>query len=118
MRITKDYCHQLVEGIFNTMKHMGIWQGETGEIREPIVEKEADSVIFFNAPRAGIFIPSAKHWELLEAGEEVGCIVDPLRGEVLSRIISEDRGILFTIREYPVVGEGSLVGRLLKREVL
>jgi hypothetical protein len=39
-----------------------------------------------------------------------------LRGEVLSQIVSEDRGILFTIREYPVVGEGSLIGRLLKRK--
>jgi hypothetical protein len=97
------------------MKQMGIWQGGVEDVREPIVEKEADSVVFFNAPQAGVFIPSAKHWELLEAGEEVGCIVDPLRGEVLSRIVSEDRGILFTIREYPVVGEGSLVGRLLKR---
>jgi hypothetical protein len=115
MRITKNYCYQLVCGIFNTMKQMGIWQGEVEDVREPIVEKEADSVVFFNAPKAGIFVPSAKHWELLEAGEEVGCIVDPLRGEVLSRIVSEDRGILFTIREYPVVGEGSLVGRLLKR---
>jgi hypothetical protein len=116
MRITKGYCYQLVEGIFNTMKNMGIWQGEVGDVREPIVEMEADSVVFFNAPHAGIFVPSAKHWEMLEAGDEVGCIVDPLRGEVLSQIVSEDRGILFTIREYPVVGEGSLIGRLLKRK--
>jgi hypothetical protein len=115
MRITKEYCFQLVDGIFNTMKNMGIWQGEVRDVREPIVESEAEGVVFFNAPCAGIFIPSAKHWEMLEIGDEVGCIVDPLRGEILSRIVSEDRGILFTIREYPVVGEGSLVGRLLKR---
>jgi predicted deacylase len=115
MRITKEYCRQLVEGIFYTMKKMGIWRGETTEVREPIVAEEADSVVFFNAPCAGIFVPSAKHWELLEAGDEVGYIADPLKGEVLSRIVTEDRGLLFTIREYPVVGEGSLVGRLLKR---
>jgi hypothetical protein len=115
MRITKEYAYQLADGIFNTMKNMGIWQGEVKKVREPIVEAEADGVVFFNAPCAGIFVPSARHWEMLEIGDEVGCIVDPLRGEVLSRIVSNDRGILFTIREYPVVGEGSLIGRLLKR---
>jgi predicted deacylase len=114
MRITKGYCEQLVDGIFNTMKKMGIWQGEVKSVREPIVADEASGVVFYNAPKAGIFIPTAKHWEMLEVGEEVGRIVDPLRGEVLSTIISEDRGILFTIREYPVVDEGSLIGRLLK----
>jgi hypothetical protein len=115
MRITREYAYQLSDGIFNTMKEMGIWQGEVKKVREPIVESEAEGVVFFNAPCAGIFVPSARHWEMLEVGDDVGCIVDPLKGEVLSRIVSEDRGILFTIREYPVVGEGSLIGRLLKR---
>jgi hypothetical protein len=115
MRITREYAYQLSDGIFNTMKEMGIWQGEVEKVREPIVESEAEGVVFFNAPCAGIFVPSARHWEMLEVGDDVGCIVDPLKGEVLSRIVSEDRGILFTIREYPVVGEGSLIGRLLKR---
>jgi hypothetical protein len=117
MRITKEYCIQLVDGIFNTMKNMGIWQGEVNEVRKPIVADESESVVFFNAPKSGIFLPSAKHWKMLEAGDEVGCIINPLEGEVLCRIVAEDRGILFTIREYPVVDEGSLIGRLLKTEV-
>jgi hypothetical protein len=118
MRITKEYCNQLVDGIFNTMKNMGIWQGEVNPVRKPIVAAdEEQSVVYFNAPNAGIFIPTARHWEMLEAGDEVGRIVDPLSGEVLSTIISNNRGILFTIREYPVVDEGSLIGRLLKRNV-
>jgi hypothetical protein len=117
MRITKEYCIQLVDGIFNTMKNMGIWQGEVNEVRKPIVADESESVVFFNAPKSGIFLPSAKHWKMLEAGDEVGCIINPLEGEVLCRIVAEERGILFTIREYPVVDEGSLIGRLLKTEV-
>jgi hypothetical protein len=118
MRITKEYCNQLVDGIFNTMKNMGIWQGEVNPVRKPIVATdEEQSVVYFNAPNAGIFIPTARHWEMLEVGDEVGQIVDPLKGEVLSTIIANDRGILFTIREYPVVDEGSLIVRLLKRNV-
>ncbi len=116
MRITKEYCIQLVDGIFNTMKKMGIWQGEVNEVRKPIVADESESVVFFNAPKSGIFLPSAKHWKMLEVGDEVGCIINPLEGEVLCRIVAEERGILFTIREYPVVDEGSLIGRLLKTD--
>jgi hypothetical protein len=116
MRITKEYCIQLVDGIFNTMKKMGIWQGEVNEVRKPIVADESESVVFFNAPKSGIFLPSAKHWKMLEVGDEVGYIINPLEGEVLCRIVAEERGILFTIREYPVVDEGSLIGRLLKTD--
>lgn len=43
----------------------------------------------------------------------VGQIVDSLRGEVLAEVVTPESGILFTIREYPVVDEGSLIGRLL-----
>jgi hypothetical protein len=103
-----------VDGIFNTMKEMDIWQGDVNDVRKPIVADESESVVFFNAPKSGIFLPSAKHWKMLEVGDEVGCIINPLEGEVLCRIVAKDRGILFTIREYPVVDEGSLIGRLLK----
>ena len=114
MRITKAYCEQLADGLMNTMKMLGIWQGETRSVREPIVDDRADGVVFFNAPRAGIFVPEAKHWTELAEGDKVGDIVNPLTGEVLSGITTPEKGILFTIREYPVVDEGSLVGRLLK----
>jgi hypothetical protein len=114
MRITKEYCLQLVDGIFHTMKQMGIWQGEVPKVRNPIIADESERVVFFNAPKSGIFLPTAEHWKMLEVGDEVGRILDPLEGEVLCKITAAERGILFTIREYPVVDEGSLVGRLLK----
>lgn len=115
MRITKAYCQQLADGLMNTMKVLGIWQGEVNAVREPIVDDRADGVVFFNAPKAGIFVPEAKHWTKLEKGDTVGNIVNPLTGEILAKIQTPENGILFTIREYPVVDEGSLVGRLLKR---
>lgn len=115
MRITKAYGTQLADGLMNTMRALGIWQGAAYPAREPIVDARADGVVFFNAPKAGIFVPEAKHWTTLERGDVVGRIVNPLTGDVLSEITTPERGILFTIREYPVVDEGSLVGRLLKR---
>lgn len=114
MRITKGYCEQLADGLMNTMKELGIWQGEVKLVREPIVENRSDGVVFFNAPKAGVFVPVAKHWTTLEKGDKVGNIVNPLTGEILAEITTPEKGILFTIREYPIVDEGSLVGRLLK----
>lgn len=115
MRITKGYCEQLADGLMNVMRELGIWQGAVNPVRKPIVEDRADAVVFFNAPKAGIFVPEARHWTELNKGDKVGSIVNPLTGEVLSEITTPEKGILFTIREYPVVDEGSLVGRLLKR---
>lgn len=118
MRITRAYCEQLVDGIFNLMHEMGIWQGKTKKPRKPIISENPEDVSYLNASTAGVFIPSVNHWEHLKKGDHIGSIIDPLRGKVLDEIISPVDGILFTIREYPVVDAGSLVGRLLREEVL
>lgn len=114
MRITMEYCHQLTEGLFCLMKKLGIWDGKTKEPREPIVSQDG-KVCFLNASTSGIFVPEADHWKNLEEGDLVGRIVDPLRGTVLDEIHSPVKGILFTLREYPVVDEGSLVARILEQ---
>ncbi len=114
MRITKSYCRQLVEGIFSVMKYMGMWTGPAEEPRRPMVAEAGDAVSFLNAPVAGIFISRASHGDRMKAGDEVGVIVDPLQGMVLERMKAPVDGILFTIREYPVVDEGSLIARILK----
>lgn len=116
MRITKEYGDQLVTGIFNMMKELGMWDGEVDPVRKPIVSKNPDDVHYFNAPTGGLFVPAVKHWEKLEKGDIVGSIIDPLRGEVLKDVIAPCNGILFTIRDYPIVDEGSLIGRLLREE--
>ena len=118
MRITKEYCDQLVDGIFNLMSKMGIWEGETVPVRTPIVSEDPDDVSYLNASAAGIFVPSVKHWTHLKEGEEIGRIIDPLKGEVVDRILAPVDGVLFTIRDYPVVNNGSLMGRLLRDEAL
>jgi len=116
MRITKEYCHQLVDGIFCVMKDMGIWSGETTTPRTPILSEDPDDVTYLNAPTAGLFVPCVHHWEHLKQGDEIGRIIDPLQGTILEKIISPVNGILFTIREYPIVNTGSLMGRLLREE--
>lgn len=118
MRITKAYCDQMVDGIFSLMKELGIWQGDVPEPGKPIISEDEEDVCFLNAATSGIFVQRVKHWERLKKGDLVGQIIDPLSGKVLDDVVSPVNGILFTIREYPVVDAGSLLGRLLREEIL
>lgn len=117
MRITRRYGDQLVDGIFHLMKKMGIWTGEVQPVRKPILSTNPEDVCYLNAGVSGVFIPDVQHGAKLEKGEIIGRIVDPLCGRVLDEVRTPEDGMLFTIRDYPMVVEGSLMGRLLKKEV-
>ena len=115
MRITKDYCVQLTDGIFNAMKEMGMWLDDnvySGE-KHNFITSEGKEVFFLNATASGIFVQNARHASYLKKGDCIGDIVDPLTGTVKDKVLSPCDGLLFTIREYPVVYEGSLIARLL-----
>lgn len=58
MRITKEYCMQLVDGIFRLMCELGIWKGEAPAVREPIVSRDGH-VSFVNAEASGILSPQS-----------------------------------------------------------
>lgn len=112
MRITRSYGYQLVEGILNVMKKMGIWEGPVGEVREPIVSSDR-AVGYMNADKAGIFVPKTEIGNEVKVGEVLGEILNPLTGDVEQEITAPIDGMVFTVREYPVVYSGSLLGRVL-----
>lgn len=114
MRITKSYGDQMVDGIFNLMRKLGIWEGETTKARQPIVSQNPEDVAYLNAATGGLFVPAVKHGAQLRKGELIGEILDPLSGSVRNEVRAPIDGMLFTIREYPIVDEGSLIGRLLR----
>lgn len=115
MRITKDYCIQLTDGIFNAMKYMGIWLGDDvfTAPRHTAVTSEGKEVFFINASASGVFVQAASHSDYLKTGDHIGDIIDPLTGEIRDKILSPCDGLLFTLREYPVVYTGSLIARVL-----
>ena len=112
MRITKEYGNNLVDGIFALMKSEGIWEGDTIEPKKPIVSTDG-KVGFINAECSGVFVPCVEHWEDVKKGEHIGDILSPLEGKVLNKVTSPCDGMLFTLREYPIVYEGSIIGRVL-----
>lgn len=112
MRITKAYGNQLVDGIFALMEDMGIWAGDAITPKEPIISEDGE-VSFINAGVSGVFVPAVEHWKDVKQGEHIGDILNPLTGEIAERILSPADGIVFTLREYPIVSEGSLIARIL-----
>lgn len=117
MRLTPAYSRQLTEGIFRLMQKLGIWKGERIEVKEPIISEDPDEVCYLNAPVSGIFLKEKEHGSTVERDDEIGAVLNPFTGEIIRRITAPESGLLFTIREYPVVDEGSLLARILKRKV-
>lgn len=111
LRIDYDYCEQIVEGIFSLMKEMGIWQGEVGEIRTPLIATDVE-VQFINAESSGMFVPNIKHSMRVKKGEKIGTIVDVITGSEEERIYAPCDGLVFTLREYPAIEEGALIARI------
>lgn len=111
MRLTTAYGDQLTDGILNLMKTQGLWTGETAAPRRPIVSK--DEVAFINADAAGVFIAEAQHSGMVKKGQKLGVIADPLTGSDRQTVTAPADGLLFTLREYPVVYPGSLLARIL-----
>lgn len=114
MRITKNYCDQLVKGILNVMKYLDIYEGEVEELLKPIIC--SNNVEFINAPEAGLFMKNVPHMSEVKKGDIIGYIVEPLKGTILSTMYAKNDGVVFTIREYPIVDEGSLIARILYKE--
>lgn len=117
MRIDQQNGQQLVDGILNLMKKMGVWSGPVRAPRRPIISSDGH-VSFINAGQAGIFVPQVEYLDRVHRGDLVGAIVSPLTGEILQQLEAPCDGMIFTLREYPVVNQGSLIARILGSAVL
>ena len=113
MRITKEYCTQLFDGVLNMMKQLGMWKGETAPVREPVIS-EGREVGFVNSDAAGIFVPCANFGDIVKQGDHIGDVVDPLTSKDVENVLAVCDGMIFTLREYPVVYGGSLLARILQ----
>ena len=115
MRVTPGFTEQLVTGILHTWQALGALASDL-ELppakHSPLVADDSN-VRYLNADTSGLFIPSIEHWTAVEREQLLGRIVSPYEGETLCDVLSPARGILFTLREYPLVYEGSLMARIV-----
>jgi uncharacterized protein len=115
MRVTPVFTEQLVIGILNLWRDLGVLAADLeipAPSRMPLLADD-HNVHYLNAETSGLFIPAVEHWISVHTGELLGCIVSPYGGNILSEVRSPVDGILFTLREYPLVYEGSLMARIM-----
>jgi len=112
MRITERYGNQLIYGIFSVMNELGMLDEPAIPVQPPIVSTDGH-VGFVNASESGIFLPRVSHADRVEQGQTIGIVSNPFTGEISEKLLSPLSGMVFTLREYPIVNEGSLIARVL-----
>lgn len=110
-RINNEYCQQLIEGIFNLMTELEVWDDAPVNVRNSIVSTEGQ-VSFISAAGSGIFVSSINSMGTIGIGTHIGDIIEPITGKVIQRIESPTDGIIFSLREHPVVYKGALIARV------
>ncbi len=112
MRITERYGNQLIYGILAVMNDLGMLDEPAIPVAPPIVSTDGH-VGFVNASESGIFLPRVSHADRVEHGQTIGIISNPFTGAISEKLLSPLSGMVFTLREYPLVNEGSLIARVL-----
>jgi predicted deacylase len=115
MRVTPAYTEQLAIGLLRTWRTLGVFDDdiELPPLTHAPFLADDGNVHYLNAETSGIFVPEVDHWTGVQQGQLLGRIVSPHRGATLSEVRSPADGVLFTLREYPLVYEGSLMARIM-----
>ena len=90
----------------------------TLKITQPTGKKpklvQPEEVVMIQAQYSGLFIKQVELGKIMEEGEKLGKLINPLDGNVFQEIFSPCSGLLFTIREHPLARKGSTLARIAK----
>jgi predicted deacylase len=116
MRITPGFTEQVMTGILHSWRDLGVLAPDLAldDVTHAPLLAHDGNVHYLNAETSGLFVPEISHWKAVSKGQRLGVIVSPHAGEVLSEVCSPVNGVLFTLREYPLVYEGSLMARIVE----
>ena len=115
LKIDYEYCKKVIDGIFQMMKELEVFEGEVSPTKKTVTVKKNDvEVIHCNT--SGIFIPKIQIGSFVRENQVLGCIVRPILGAELEEVKSSCDGMIFSLREYPAVCEGELLARICKAE--
>lgn len=115
MGLNTAYTDQLLIGVLTVWRDLGVLAPALDlepPTQRPIVAYDK-TIHRLNADTSGLFVPVVRQGRRVKAGELLGRIVSPFKGGTLAEISSPVGGILCTLREYPLVYEGSLLARVL-----
>ena len=111
--IEKDFCNQVVKGVFNLLTELGIWKGEKTPVKKPYISSDGE-VCVIHAGATGLFVAEdgIGTQSCVKKGDHLGDIVDPKTGTHLKSIDCEKDGFVMTFRADPIVYEGAILCRI------
>ncbi len=117
-RLTAGVSETLANGVINMLNVLGVfpdeclpfhWAGVTRP--ETVGDKRVHRL---RASVSGLFLPLQGPWALVDQGDPIGEIVDPIGGRVLEKLVAPEAGHVLAIRDQPVVFPGSMAARLVE----
>ena len=106
-----EKANQIFNGILNLLIEMEALKLLPEPVKEPYLV-QPEQVKMVQAHHSGLFIKKVEVGNFLEQGERIGKLIDPIAGNILKEIVSPCSGLLFTIREHPLVHKGSPLARI------
>jgi len=113
LRIHPRSNNQVFNGMLNLLNDTGILNIPPLKSKKPKLVQPED-VVVIQAHHSGLFIKQVEVGKVLEQGEKLGKLIDPLEGTVLEEVFTPYSGLLFTIREHPLAHKGSALARIAK----
>ncbi len=112
--VDEESAKQAVAAVLRFLTRMGIikYESHSGYISYILDE---DNLINIHSTTAGIFKRFVKTGEEIKYGEPIGEITDPYDGSVKESIKAPTNGILFYSVRDPLVSEGDIVCRVIRR---
>ena len=113
-RIDEASAMQAVSAVLRFLTRMGIirYTNHAGFISSVIRETDLQNV---KANAGGIYRRRAVINQEVHRGEVIGEIVDPCEGEVISQILAPTDGMVFFTHDDPLVMEGTVIFRIIRR---
>ena len=118
-RLIAEVGEVLHDGVLNIMGHIGIIPEEKlpfpwMSIETPLVTKDED-LFRVRVESSGLFLPKAKIGSKIHKDDVIGIVIDPSSGEIIEEVLSPTTGLIFALREQPVVSIGIMVARVLQK---
>lgn len=113
LRADREIADRIVEGLLSLLAETGVLAPAFRKNYRPPMQANDKNVFFVNAPAPGMFVPTCKVGQRVGTGEVLGQVLDVYTGKIVATVVSPLSGLLFTMREIPLVHEGSLLVRMV-----
>ena len=118
LRINKNFANRLFQGMLNLLHHTGILVSTHPLCKNnyPIIIHPSQ-VFLLQAEHAGLFVGHTDLGSNICKGEKIGEVLHVTDGKVLQEITAPETGLLFTIREHPIVYPGAPLARIARQNM-